>query len=97
MRHQTCLFRRPGDGVCATGTRHLYQFLMKDAIDSSRSKSLREKIPGLGKKSHVPPGPWQKSKVQGNVSAATLSPWCLTCGTPMLLGRNIVDAIDQLL
>lgn len=45
--------------------------------DSSRPESLRQKIPGLGKKSRVPPGPRQKSEVQGNVLAKIRPPWCL--------------------
>lgn len=64
-------------------------------LNSIRSKSLRQKIPGLGKEKPHASRAWgsaQWSKVEYWQRSRLL--WCLPDGSPRLLGRNVVNAID---
>lgn len=51
-------------------------------LHASRSESLGQKVPGLGKRCPVPPGPWSQAEVPGDVLAKILPPWCLSHASP---------------
>lgn len=90
------VFRGLGDGGCAVCIRHLYQFLMKDAIDSTQAgqSHVGRKSQVLGRKVMCLQRPWQsrRSKVMYWQRSCLL--WYLTYCSPTLLGRSIVNAID---
>lgn len=94
MGRPTRRFWALGDWACVTCICSLYQFLRKDAVSTQAGRNhLGRKSQALGRGVLCPLGPWLKSKVQGNVLANILS--ALTdLPLPMLLSRNIVNAID---